>query len=163
MVVRAPWARAPRSDMQLCSAVDHHPDAARGEVPLQVVGDLGGQPLLSLRAVGVEVHDAGQLGQAEDPVGGQVADVRDARERQHVVLAQRPERDVVDQHQLVVPLGVVEGGEVELGDGEHLRQGQRHPARGGGQVAVEVQAERGEQVAGRCLGGHQVRPGPGPG
>ena len=40
---------------------------------------------------------------------GQVGDVRDAVERQHVVHAQRLERDVAHDDELVVALVVVEG------------------------------------------------------
>ena len=64
-----------------------HADAPRAQALGQAVGDLFGQPLLDLRP-GREVLDqAGQLGQAEDALAGQVADVRDTGERQQVVLA----------------------------------------------------------------------------
>jgi hypothetical protein len=52
---------------------------------------------------------------------GKVANVRDAAERQHVVLAQRPEGDVPGQHELVVPLVIGERGEVERVRAERLR------------------------------------------
>ena len=85
--------------------LDHDADTARRQVPVQVLGDLLGQPLLGLGPVSVELDEAGQLGQPEDPVGGQVPQVGHTDERQHVVLADRPDRDVLDHDQLVVALG----------------------------------------------------------
>ena len=76
------------------------------------VGDLGGQPLLHLRAAGVEVDQPGELGQPGDlaVVVGDVTDVRLAVEADQVVLADGVQRDVLDQHHLVVAL-VEDGGE----------------------------------------------------
>ena len=108
-----PAARTPRSVMQQVLGLDDHADTARREVGLQPVGDLLGQPLLDLRAAGEQLDDPGELRQPEDPLAGQVADVRDADERQQVVLADRLHRDVAGEHQLVVPLVVGERGEVE--------------------------------------------------
>ena len=99
--------------MQVCSASMTTPDAARRELALQVVGDPLGQPLLGLHAAGVEVDQPGELGEPEDALPGQVPDVRHPDERQHVVLAQRLDRDVLDEHQLVVRLVVGEGRQVE--------------------------------------------------
>ena len=47
--------------------LDHDDHPARLELAHQRVGDLGGQPLLHLRAPGVDVDQPGQLGQAGDP------------------------------------------------------------------------------------------------
>ena len=93
--------------------LEHHPDALGRELGLEPVGDLLGEPLLDLQAAGEQLDHPGQLGQAEDALAGQVADVGDPGERQQVVLAQRVERDVPGQHQLVVALVVGEGGQVE--------------------------------------------------
>jgi hypothetical protein len=64
------------------------PDALGLEVGLKPVGDLRCQALLDLEAAGEQLHHARQLRQSEDAVGGQVADVGGAHERQQVVLAQ---------------------------------------------------------------------------
>ena len=70
-------------------ALDDDDHAARLQDLHQRVGDLRGQPLLHLRAAGVDVDQPGQLRQAGDlAVGGRdVADVGDADERHQVVLA----------------------------------------------------------------------------
>ena len=92
--------------------LDHDDHALRVQLADQRVGDLRGQPLLHLRAPGVEVDQPGELGQPGDPAvaARDVADVRDPVERQQVVLAQARDRDVADQDQLVVVLveGLVE-------------------------------------------------------
>ena len=59
----------------------------------QPVGDLLGDPLLHREPPRVEPHEPRQLGDAEDLVAGDVADVRAAVERQRVVLAERVEAD----------------------------------------------------------------------
>ena len=74
----------------------------------QAVADLFGQPFLGLRPGGEVLHQAGQLGQAEDPLARQVADVRDPGEGQQVVLADRPERDGPRQDEFAVALVVGE-------------------------------------------------------
>ena len=73
--------------------LDHDADALRLELALEPARDLRGQPLLDLQRAGEELDHAGELRQADDPLAGQVADVRDADERQQVVLAERVERD----------------------------------------------------------------------
>jgi hypothetical protein len=50
--------------------LDHHADSTGSEVAFQVLGDLLGQPLLGLGPVGVELDQARELGQTEDPVRG---------------------------------------------------------------------------------------------
>ena len=112
--MRAPALRTPRIVMHRCSA-SITTITPRGLEDLhQRVGDLGGQPLLHLRALGVDVDQPGQLGQPGDlaALGRDVADVGDAGERHQVVLAHRPELDVADQDHLVV-------ADVE-GRGEHV-------------------------------------------
>ena len=116
--------------------LDHDADAERVELALQVVGDLAGQPLLGLHPAGVEVDGAGQLGQPDDALAREVADVGDADERQHVVLAQGPHRDVAHEHQLVVLLAVGEGGHLERPRAEQLGVGVHQPARRVGQVVL---------------------------
>jgi hypothetical protein len=68
---------------------------------------------LDLKVSGEELDDPRELGQAQDAFGGDVADMRDAMERHEVVLAQRMERDVAGEDELVVPFVVRERGEVE--------------------------------------------------
>jgi hypothetical protein len=68
--------------------LDHHADSLGGKVLLQPVRDLNGKPLLHLEVPGEQLNHARQLGQTEDALTGQVADVSDPGERQHVVLAQ---------------------------------------------------------------------------
>ncbi len=74
--------------MQVCSASMTTPTPSGFELALQVVRDLAGQPFLGLYPSGVVVDRAGELGQPDDPLAGQVADVRHPDEREHVVLAQ---------------------------------------------------------------------------
>ena len=82
--------------------LDDHADAARMQVVVEPVGDLLGEAFLHLGAVGEEFHHAGEFGQSENAVAGQVSDVRDADERQQVMLADRPDRDGARQDELVV-------------------------------------------------------------
>ena len=72
------------------------------------LGDLPGQPLLHLQVAREQLDDARELRQPDEAVAGHVADVRDAAERQQVVLAQRVERDVGDDDEFVVALVVRE-------------------------------------------------------
>ena len=88
--------------------VEHDADALRREVIGPPAGDLGGQALLDLQAAGEQVDDAGELRQPQDALAGQVADVRDAVERQQVVLEERVERNRSRDDQLVVAVGVRE-------------------------------------------------------
>ena len=65
-------------------------------------GDLPGEVFLDLQATGEHVDDARDLRQAEHFAGGDVGDVGLADEGQQVVLAQRIQLDVLDDHHLVV-------------------------------------------------------------
>ena len=58
--------------------LEHDADALGRELALQPVGDLRRQPLLDLQRAGEVVDDAGELRQPDDPLAGEVADVRDA-------------------------------------------------------------------------------------
>ena len=68
-------------------------DAARRDELDERVGDLLAEPLLHGEAPREQAHEPRQLRDADDPVAGDVADVRDAVERQRVVLAEALERD----------------------------------------------------------------------
>lgn len=87
-------------------------DALGLQALMEAVGDLLGQSFLDLKAAGEPVRDPGQLGQTEDATAREVADVGDAAEGQQVVLAQRLERQVPGQDELVVALVVAERGAV---------------------------------------------------
>lgn len=146
----------PRWVMQVCSASITTPTPGV-KIRVEALGDLHGQPLLGLRPGGKVLHQAGQFGQPEDALPGQVADVRDAGEEQHVMLAESPERDGASQHQLVIALVVPEGGEPERLRGKQLCVGVGHPGRRGSPfLAVEVDPERGEEVRGGPLRGVQI-------
>ena len=133
--------------------LDHHSDAVRRELLAQVVGDLAGEPFLGLHPAGEVVDGARQLGQPDDPVGGQVADVRDTHERQHVVLAQRPHRDVAHQHQLVVPLAVGERRHLERLRAEQLGVRLHQPTWRLGHVLVVDRETEGAEHVGCRVGG----------
>jgi len=68
--------------------LQHHADTPGAEVGVEALGDLHGQPFLRLGLGGEVLDQAGQLGKPEDALPGQVADMRDAREEQHVMLAE---------------------------------------------------------------------------
>ena len=73
---------------------EHDADPLGREMLLQPVGDLLRQPFLHLEVAREQRDDARELRQPHDACVGDVPDVRDSRERQQVVLAQRTERDV---------------------------------------------------------------------
>jgi hypothetical protein len=73
--------------------VEMHRNTARLHEVDETVGDLLAEPLLDGEPARVETHEPRQLRDAEDLVAGDVADVRDAVERQRVMLAEREERD----------------------------------------------------------------------
>lgn len=62
-------------------------DALRFEDLHDGVGDFFGETFLDLEAAGVHFGDAGQFGEADDSVAGDVANVHLAYEGDHVVLA----------------------------------------------------------------------------
>ena len=157
IVRRARLADAAHRHAQVLG-LDDDDDAARLQAPTHRVGDLRGQPLLHLRAAGVEVDDAGQLRQSGDPTvrARDVADGGGAVPRHEVVLARRVERDVLDQHELAVVL--VEGRlenlvRVDVQAAEDLGERARHPGRRGLQaLTVGVLADREQQLADGRLG-----------
>ena len=64
VTVRAPGLRTPRIDMQRCSHSSTTITPCGLEDLEQRVGDLRGEPLLHLRALGVDVDEPRQLGRA---------------------------------------------------------------------------------------------------
>ncbi len=83
---------------------DDHGHAHGLERFLDAVADLHRQPLLHLQAPGETLDYAGDLRESGDAPVGDVGHVGLAVERQHVVLAERVELDVLDQHHLLVLL-----------------------------------------------------------
>src|ERR1035437_1745966 len=69
---------------------------------LEEVGDLLGHSLLDLQPAGVHLHHARDLGQADYAATRQITHRGGPEERQHVVLAQRVERDALDDDHLAV-------------------------------------------------------------
>ena len=82
--------------------LDHDAHALRRELALKPAGDLGREALLNLQAARVQLDDPAELGQPQDPVPREVAEMGDAVEGKHVVLAERVEGDVASDHELVV-------------------------------------------------------------
>ena len=81
--------------------LDHHADALGGDRIHHLLRDLLGQPFLQLQPAGVHVDQAGELRYAEHASARDVADVAAAEERQHVMLAQAVDLDVLDDHHAV--------------------------------------------------------------
>ena len=73
------------------------------------VGDLGVHLFLHLQAAGVGFDDAGELGDADDAVRRQIADMRLADDRRQMVFAVRFEADVAQHDHLVVAVDLLEG------------------------------------------------------
>jgi hypothetical protein len=84
---------------------------------------------------------SGQFGQSENTVARQVADMRDADERQQVVLADRAERDAAREDELVVALVVGERRQVERARAEQLGVG-TPSAPGGSWTTRRTEVER---------------------
>ena len=75
MTVLAPCARAPRGVMQECSASSTTPTPGARSREARASATLLGQPLLDLRPGGEVLQQPGQLGQPDDALAGQVADM----------------------------------------------------------------------------------------
>ena len=146
--------------MQRCSASSTTPTPRGFRCSCSQLRRLPGEPFLDLQSCREEVDDAGQLGESEDPLAGEVGDVGDAVKWQQVVFAEGVERDVARDHELVVALVVWEGGEVERLGGEHLGVHARHSPGGVCERLVgDVRAQGMEQVSGRVLGRGDVHDG----
>src|SRR5699024_3937588 len=81
-------------------ALDHHDHATGIEQLHQRIGDLGGETLLHLRALGVDVHQTGELAQAGHGAGrgGDVAHVGHAVDPQQMVFTGGVALDVPHDH-----------------------------------------------------------------
>ena len=82
--------------------LDHHRDALGLEHALERLRDLRGETLLHLQAPAEHLDQARDLREPHHLALRQVGDVRAPEERQHVVLAEAVEVDVLHDHHLVV-------------------------------------------------------------
>src|SRR5918993_778905 len=89
--------------------LDDDRDALRLEMLPDRVRHLRGQPLLHLEPPGKAVKHARELADPHHLVARQVSDRRPADDRGHVVLAMALERNVLQQHDLVIAADLVEG------------------------------------------------------
>ena len=103
-----PGLRTPRITAHRWVASMTTPTPCGSSRSCEELGDLLGQPLLDLEPAGVHLDDARDLREPDDPAARDVGDRRGPEERQQVVLAQRVERDVLDDDHLAV--GDVEDG-----------------------------------------------------
>ena len=97
-----PGFATPRIAAQRCVASMTTPTPSGWSLLHEQVRDLLGEALLDLEAAGVHVDDARHLREPDDAPVGDVGDRRRAEERQQVVLAERVERDVLDDDHLAV-------------------------------------------------------------
>ena len=70
---------------------------------IQGVSDLRCNSLLNLQTPGIGLDDPCQLGDTDDSVARQIADMGPPDDRRHVVLAVRNEPDVTQQNHFVIP------------------------------------------------------------
>ena len=112
--------------------LDHDADALRPQHLLYGVGDLGGHLLLDLQAAGKAPDHPRQFGDADHPVGRQIADMGHAHDRQHVMFTEADEADVLEHDQLIIAADLLErplkiGPRVDFIAGEKLAIAARHP------------------------------------
>src|SRR5919109_4836076 len=70
------------------------------------LGDLRGHALLNLQAAAVHLHKAGNLADADDLFVGQISHMAFAEEREHVMLAETEQIDILDEDHLVIGFGI---------------------------------------------------------
>src|ERR1700730_1456768 len=85
-------------------SLNDYTDTPGRESVVQRLRDLCGHALLKLQPVCESPDEARDLAQPDHLSLGQIPDMAAAEERQHVVLAQAVERNVLDEHHLVVVL-----------------------------------------------------------
>ena len=113
-------------------AFGHHNHTTCARILDQRVGDLLGQTLLHLRPASIHLDQSGELAQPHHPVlGGNIAHMGHAVERQQVMLAHRIQFDVLDQHQFV---------------GIHVEVLLQHIGRGSLQTGEQLAARAGDTV-----------------
>ncbi len=144
----APSFCTPRSDMHMCSASNTTPTPFGSSSHWSHPGDLGGQTLLDLEITGEQLDDAAELAQADDPLSGEIADVRNPVKRKQVMHAQRVKRDRAGHDQLVVAVVVGEGRCAKRLRRQQLDIGVGDPARRVLQAdRIDIGAEREQQLA----------------
>src|SRR5437016_3934909 len=124
-------------------------DAERRYQVDEPVGDLLAQPLLHGEATSVEPHEPCELRDAEDLSVGDVGDVRDAVERQRVVLAEREERDRALEDQAAAALRRERGPQLRIAviaGGRVVERAQKTLRRLPGAGCVRLQPEGGEDL-----------------
>jgi hypothetical protein len=126
--LRAELLHAPQRHAQVLG-LEQDTDAPGLQLALQPAGDLGGQALLDLQVAGEQLDDAAELAQADDPLPGQVADVRDPVKGQQMVHAQGVEGDRTGDDQLVVAVLVGKRRRPERLGRQQLGVGVGDPAR----------------------------------
>ncbi len=89
--------------------LDHHRHPARVQHLLDGIGDLRCQLLLNLKPLGIGIHHAGQLGNADDAPARQIRHMRPPHDRHHMVLAMALQPDILQQHDLVIAIRLLEG------------------------------------------------------
>src|SRR6266571_2557628 len=88
----------------LCFDDDHH--SGRAQLFEEKVGDLSSQPLLNLRLLGHQIGHTREFRQSDySPFLRYVSNVRNADEREEMMLADRINRNAFDDDHLVVSLG----------------------------------------------------------
>ena len=161
-----PCLRMPRMAMHICSASIMTATPRGFSTSWMTPAICAVMRLLRLQAVRKDVDDAGDLRQADHLAIRQVADMRLADDRHHVVLAMRDELDVLDDDHVVIAGDFLEGaaelvGRAHVVAGEHLAIGLGHALRRIHQAfAVRIVAGPAQQRAHGCfdfgLGGRSV-------
>ena len=82
--------------------LDHHGDAARIELGINCMDNLGGEVFLGLQAAREYFNNAGQLRQAYNAIIRQVGNMDMALERNHMVLAMGEKLDIPHQYNVVI-------------------------------------------------------------
>jgi hypothetical protein len=108
--------------------LEHDADPLRRQLLLEPVRNLHGEALLDLKPARKRLDDTRELGEADDALTREVRHVGDSVKRQKVVLAQRVERDLAHEHELVVVLVVRERRRLERFRGQELRVSRRDAA-----------------------------------
>ena len=157
VTVRAPGFCTPRNDMHRCSASSTTPTPRGRSVRSSQRATCVVSRSWTCRPRACRSTTRASFDRPMIRSPGQVADVRDADERQQVVLAQRVERDRGRHHQLVVAAVVGEGRRRERHRRQQLGVHAGHPrGRLGHALGRRVDAQRVEQALGRRGGGAEV-------
>src|SRR5262245_20776302 len=93
----------------LVRGFDHYADPERLEDDVKTLCNLGGHFFLDLEALRVDINQAHELGDADDPGARMVADVDATDDRRDVMLAMGFKPDVAHQHNLIIARDLLEG------------------------------------------------------